>query len=140
MAIYAAGLGFYGAYYVVVVAVGRVKRTGFNWIVTGGAALLNVGLCVLLVPDHGIDGAAVASLVSYLAMALAMAIRGDQLFPVHWEWIRMAGVLAVGLAVFLVADYVFADTGAGIVARALVALVFPVALIPLGAARLLRSA
>ena len=42
MALVAVGYGCYGAYYAVGVAVGRVKKTGLNWIVTGIAAIANV--------------------------------------------------------------------------------------------------
>ena len=44
------GLAFYGAYYVVGVAVGRVKRTQLNWVVTGIAAVINVVLCIVAHP------------------------------------------------------------------------------------------
>ena len=50
MALTALGLAFYGAYYVVGVAVGRVKRTQLNWVVTGIAAFTNVVLCIVLIP------------------------------------------------------------------------------------------
>ena len=43
MALVAVGYGCYGAYYAVGVGIGRVKRTGLNWIVTGIAAIANVG-------------------------------------------------------------------------------------------------
>ena len=50
MALLALGLAFYGAYYVVGVAVGRAKRTQLNWVVTGVAAVTNVALCVVAHP------------------------------------------------------------------------------------------
>ena len=50
MALLALGLAFYGAYYVVGVAVGRAKRTQLNWVVTGVAAVTNVVLCIVLDP------------------------------------------------------------------------------------------
>ena len=57
MALIALGLAFYGAYYVVGVAVGRVKRTQLNWVVTGIAAFTNVALCIVLIPAYGATGA-----------------------------------------------------------------------------------
>ena len=69
MALSALGLAFYGAYYVVGVAVGRVKRTQLNWVVTGIAAVANVVLCIVLIPDYGAKGAGAASAIAYLLMA-----------------------------------------------------------------------
>ena len=57
MALLALGLAFYGAYYVVGVAVGRAKRTQLNWVVTGVAAITNVVLCIVLIPPYGAKGA-----------------------------------------------------------------------------------
>ena len=57
MALTALGLAFFGAYYVVGVAVGRVKKTQLNWVVTGVAAITNVLLLIVLVPDYGANGA-----------------------------------------------------------------------------------
>jgi O-antigen/teichoic acid export membrane protein len=67
MAVYALGLAFYGAYYVVAVAVGRVKKTGFNWVATGTAAAVSVALCVVLIPRYGVMGGAVAPCVARFA-------------------------------------------------------------------------
>ena len=81
MAIIATGLALYGAYYVVAVAVGRAKRTQFNWVVTGTAAVVNVALCIALIPDHGVDGAALAGLVAYASMARPDGALGRQGVP-----------------------------------------------------------
>ena len=48
---------FWGAYIVVAIGVGRTKRTQFNWVVTGRAAAVNVGLNLVLIPRYGIHGA-----------------------------------------------------------------------------------
>ena len=47
-------------------------RTKFVWIATAAAAEVNIGLVYLLVPDHGILAAAVASAIGYLALLLAI--------------------------------------------------------------------
>ena len=81
MALLALGFGFYGAYYAVGVAVGRVKRTQLNWVVTGIAAIANVVLCIVLIPPYGATGAAAASAIAYLLMAVLMVVRGEQRLP-----------------------------------------------------------
>src|SRR5213078_2799650 len=47
------------------IGIGRAKRTQFNWVVTGGAAAVNLGLNFALIPPYGMMGAAVATLVAY---------------------------------------------------------------------------
>ena len=85
MALVALGFGFYGAYYAVGVAVGRVKRTQLNWVVTGIAAITNVVLCIVLIPPYGADGGGAASAIAYFLMAVLMVVRGKRVFPVGYE-------------------------------------------------------
>ena len=133
MAIYAFGVVFYGGYYVVGVAVGRVKRTQFNWVVTGVAAAVNLALCVVLIPDYGATGAAAAIAVAYAAMAALMILRAEQVFPVGYEWLRILLLLAVAGVLFAAGDRLLPEHG-GVawVTRTLVALAFPLALVVVG--------
>jgi O-antigen/teichoic acid export membrane protein len=137
MALTALGLAFYGAYYVVGVAVGRAKRTQLNWVVTGIAALTNVVLCIALIPDHGPTGAGAASAVAYLLMATLMVVRGNHVFPVGYDWARLAALCVLAAGLFALGEAVFSERGSGGVAgRLVVAAAFvPLALIADRAAR-----
>ena len=108
MALTALGLAFFGAYYVVGVAVGRVKKTQLNWIVTGFAAIANVALCIVLVPDHGATGAGAASAIAYFLMAMLMIARGNRVFPVGYDWGRLAGLCALAAVLFALGEALFA--------------------------------
>ena len=90
----------FGAYLVVSIGVGRARRTGANWIVSGIAAVLNIALNLILIPPFGMMGAAVATLSSYVALFLGMAWRAQRVYAVPYEWRRVATVAAgaVGLA------------------------------------------
>jgi O-antigen/teichoic acid export membrane protein len=81
--------------------VGRVRQTRFNWIVTGTAAALNIGLNVALIPEYGQIGAGIATLASYALMFAGMTWNAHRLFPVPYQWRRVVtvGGLAVGLTV-----------------------------------------
>ena len=81
------------------IGIGRAKKTQFNWVITGGAALVNIGLNLVLIPPYGMIGAAISTLVAYLVMFFGMTIRAQQVFPVPYQWRRIA--LAVGAAVGL---------------------------------------
>jgi len=91
----------YAGYAVVVIGVGRARQTRFNWIVTGTAAALNVGLNVALIPRYGQIGAAIATAAAYALMFAGMTWNAHRLFPVPYQWRRVATVagLALGLTV-----------------------------------------
>jgi O-antigen/teichoic acid export membrane protein len=137
MALTALGLAFYGAYYVVGVAVGRAKRTQLNWVVTGVAAVTNVVLCIVLIPEYGATGAGAASAVAYLLMATLMVVRGNRVFPVGYDWARLAAICALAAGLFALGELAFPARGAaGVASRLVVAAVFvPLALIADRAAR-----
>jgi O-antigen/teichoic acid export membrane protein len=91
----------YAAYIVVAIGVGRARRTQFNWVVTAGAALVNVALNLILIPPYGMMGAAVATVAAYATMAVGMAWWSQRLYPVPYQWRRVAtaSFAAVALAV-----------------------------------------
>ncbi len=124
MALVSVGYGCYGAYYAVGVAVGRVKKTGLNWIVTGIAAIANVFLCIILIPHFGPTGAAAATAISYLIAAVLMIVRGERVFPVGYEGRRIIVLALLAAAVFAVADQL-PDSGPAVLARFLIGLCFP---------------
>jgi O-antigen/teichoic acid export membrane protein len=131
MALVAVGYGCYGAYYAVGVAVGRVKKTGLNWVVTGVAAIANVILCIILIPHFGPTGAAAATATSYLIAAVLMIVRGEHVFPVGYEGRRIILLALLAAAIFAVADRL-PDSGAPVLARFLIGLLFPLVLFATG--------
>jgi O-antigen/teichoic acid export membrane protein len=88
----------WGAYTVVSIGIGRLKRTQFNWVITGSAAALDVVLNVLLIPPYGIRGAAAAALTAFALMFVAMAVYAQRLYPVPYQWRRVATVLGTAAA------------------------------------------
>jgi O-antigen/teichoic acid export membrane protein len=131
MAFVALGFGCYGAYYAVGVAVGRVKRTGLNWAVTGVAAIANAVLCVVLIPPFGATGAAAATAASYLIAAVLMVVRGERVFPVGYQGKRIAVLAAIAAIVFAAADRL-PDSGPSVAGRLLIGLCFPLVLLATG--------
>ena len=77
------------AFNVMSIGIGRAKKTQFNWVVTGAAALVNIGLNFALIPPYGMIGAAISTLVAYLVMFFGMTIRAQQVFPVPYQWRRI---------------------------------------------------
>ena len=92
----------WGAYTVVAIGIGRLRRTQFNWVVTGSAALVSVVLNLLLIPEYGIRGAAAASLTAFTVMFVAMAVYSQRLYPVPYQWRRVCTVILTAAALTVV--------------------------------------
>ena len=118
----------YAAYIVVAIGVGRARRTQFNWVVTGVAAVVNIGLNLALIPSYGMLGAAIATVAAYATMAVGMAWWSQRIYPVPYQWRRV--VTAALAAVFLAAagDWLDAD----LLASVALAVAYPVLLLLVG--------
>ena len=89
---------FWGAYIVVAIGVGRMRRTQFNWVITGAAAGVNVALNVLLIPRYGIRGAAAAQVTTFAVMFTGMTWWAQRVYPVPYQWRRVATAVATAAA------------------------------------------
>jgi O-antigen/teichoic acid export membrane protein len=99
----------FAGYVVMVIGVGRARRTQFNWVVTGAAAIVNVALNLILIPRYGMMGAAAATIAAYATMFAGMTWWAQRIYPVPYQWRRVATAVAAGLA--LVAVGKLADGG-----------------------------
>ena len=119
---------FFAGFVVVTIATGRIRQTKFNWVAATAAALLNFGLNLWLIPAYGMLGAAYATLAAYVLLMAVRTWNAQRLYPVDYQWRRVAIVLLAGGAL----------TGAGqafhhslVLAFALTA-AYPLLLAPLG--------
>jgi O-antigen/teichoic acid export membrane protein len=117
----------WGGYTVVSIGIGRLKRTQFNWAITGAAAAIDVALNLLLIPPYGIRGAAAAAVAAFAFMFVAMAVYAQRLYPVPYQWRRVVTLFAVGVALTVLGRLVD-RLGVSI----LLVLAYPLVLIPLG--------
>jgi O-antigen/teichoic acid export membrane protein len=118
----------YAGYIVVSIGIGRARRTGFNWVVTGIAALIDIGLNLALVPTYGMEGAAAAMLSAYAVLFAVMAWHAQRTYPVPYQWRRVATALAVAAALTVLAKAIDVPF-AGAIA---LALAYPLVLLALG--------
>jgi O-antigen/teichoic acid export membrane protein len=116
------------AFNVMSIGISRAKRTQFNWVVTGVAAGVNVGINFALIPRYGMMGAAISTLVAYVVMFVGMTIRAQQVFPVPYQWRRIA--LAAGAAVGL--TVLGKSLHVPLASAVLLSAVYPLILLPLG--------
>ncbi len=115
-------------YIVIAIGVGRARRTQFNWVITGVAALVNVALNLILIPPYGMMGAAIATVAAYVVMFAGMAWWAQRVYPVHYQWRRTFTAAGVGVALVTLGKLV----GGGPTVAVLLTLAYPVALAAAG--------
>jgi O-antigen/teichoic acid export membrane protein len=119
----------YALYLVLVVILGRTGRTEFNLPATLTALIVNVALNLALVPPLGIVGAGLALLASYLVVLALMYVFTQRLFPVPYEWGRLARVVLASAALVGLAELFVPTAGfAGFLGRAVLLAAYPLAL------------
>ena len=92
----------YAGYTVLAIGIGRARRTQFNWIVSGFAAALNVGLNFWLIPAYGMMGAAVSTAAAYVALFLGMLLNSQQVYPVPYQWRRVVTLSTVAVVLSVI--------------------------------------
>ena len=81
-----------------VVILGRTGRTEFNLPATLAGTVVNIVLNLILIPSQGIVGAGIALVASYLVVLVLMYVLTQRLFPVPYEWGRLALLVGVTAA------------------------------------------
>jgi len=129
----ATGVTLYALYMVLVVILGRTGRTEFNFPATAAALVANIALNLALVPSLGIVGAGIALVASYLVVLALMYVFTQRLFPVPYEWGRLARVVLVSAAIVGAGEALLPTDGfAGLLARTALWLLYPLALLATG--------
>jgi O-antigen/teichoic acid export membrane protein len=118
----------YAGYTVLAIGSGRARRTQLNWAVTGAGAAVNVALNIWLIPRYGMVGAAVSTLVAYVALFVGMTIYAQSVYPVPYQWRRLLTVVGAGVALTVAAR----AGGLSLAPSAALVLVYPLVLLPLG--------
>jgi O-antigen/teichoic acid export membrane protein len=123
----------YALYLVLVVILGRTGRTEFNFPAAIGGLLANVALNLILVPPLGIVGAGLALVASYVVVLALMYGLTQRLFPVPYEWNRLARITLTVAVLVGVAELVMPTSGAaGFLGRAALLAAYPLALFATG--------
>lgn len=94
----AVGVVLQGVYLLTSIGLNITKRTEFYPMATGLAAATSIGANLALVPRYGVTGAAIANALSYAVLAGVSAVFANRVFPVGYEWSRIARLGAAGLA------------------------------------------
>jgi len=130
----ALGWALYGVYQVMIVITGRARATTRNVPAAALGLAVNVVLLLVLVPrsgaNLGITGAALALCGAYIAMIAAMRVLTRSLFPVAFEWRRLAQAVAILSGVAVAGELLLSPSGAvGFVTRTLWLALIPALLV-----------
>ncbi len=118
----------YAGYTVVAIGIGRARQTQFNWVVSGLAAVVNVVMNLILIPPYGMIGAAISTAAAYLALFLGMVLNAHRVYPVAYQWRRVAILFGAALGLTVLGSVLDVPLG---VAIGLIA-AYPLVLLPLG--------
>jgi O-antigen/teichoic acid export membrane protein len=119
----------YALYLVLVVILGRTGRTEFNLPATLAALVANVVLNLILVPPLGIVGAGLALVASYVVVLALMYVFTQRLFPVAYEWGRLAKIVLASAVLVGVGELAMPTEGAvGFLGRAALLAAYPLVL------------
>jgi O-antigen/teichoic acid export membrane protein len=129
----ATGVALYTLYLALVVILGRTGRTELSFPATAVAMGSNIGLNLALVPPLGIVGAGIALVASYLLVVALMYAFTRRLFPVPYEWRRLALIILAAAALVAGGELVLPTEGAvGLLSRTAVWLAYPLVLYAAG--------
>ena len=96
------GYVFSGIYAVVTAGLYIERKTHVLAWIAGAGAMLNIGICVLAAPRWGMVSVAWATPAAYALMAALGAWQANRVYPVPFEWRRLAHLGAIVVALFAV--------------------------------------
>jgi O-antigen/teichoic acid export membrane protein len=110
-----------------------VKKTAYLPLVFVVPAMMNVGLNLLLIPRHGMMGAAWATMLTYPLLFVLTLLVAQKLYPIPYDYVRMAKPLLLTLGLSLLKDVVPSEPlVASLCLKALLLGAFPLGLIAIG--------
>ena len=92
----ALGAVSFGVSSVAMAGISFARRTGWFAVLTLGAAALNIGLNLILIPAFGMIGAAAATAIAFAALAAGHYVVSQRLYPTPYDPVRMVGIVALG--------------------------------------------
>jgi O-antigen/teichoic acid export membrane protein len=92
---------FYGANIVFTVGISLTRKTWLLTIAIGSSALLNTILNFVLIPQYGAMGAAAATLIAYILLAVISYIVNRRVYPVPFEIDLISLAMLIGIVLYV---------------------------------------
>ncbi|MEW6277579.1 MAG: lipopolysaccharide biosynthesis protein [Candidatus Eremiobacterota bacterium] len=108
-----------GLFSVVTPGFWKCNRSHMIPITAGAAALLSIGLNLVVIPRWGTYGAAATVVLSYATWNFASLAVSERLWPVRFPWLTMLALLAVGVAGTVGITWLTHEGESGVVATVL---------------------
>ncbi len=103
--IIAASTMFYGLYSFFTTGVAVRRKNWLGIIYTAFSALLNIGLNFVLIPLYGAIGAALSTLVAYIALAFIAYVINQRIYYIPYKLGIFIAALLVGIALFIAGSF-----------------------------------
>ena len=104
------GYIFYGIVYCVAPGVHLKMKTQFLSLFVVLSAVVNILLNFLFVPEFGMMGAAWATAITYLLLAVSTFVFSNHVYPISYEYSRLAKIFISGLIFFCMGLLVQTDS------------------------------
>ena len=105
----AGGYYFLGLYYFTAIGIHLKKKTQWQPLIVGIAAILNVGLNFCLIPVWGGHGAAVATFISFLVMGVLATLTSQHYYPLPYQWGKNGLLFFIAVALIVLKTYLMHD-------------------------------
>lgn len=87
------------------------RRTSLKPWIAAASTVVILGLYAWLIPQYGAQGAAYATLLGFLFHAIVTLAVSQRVFPVQYEFARLAGMLGLAIAIVIMARWVGSGLG-----------------------------
>ena len=124
----ALGYVFHGLYLLQLPGVFHQEKSIWVAITRAIGALSNIGLNIYLIPYYGVIGAAIATCISFMVMAMILFSINRTLFPIAYEWSRLLKIAILMVAVYLL----YVVSSHDLFVKVMLTLFYPVGLIMVG--------
>jgi len=117
---------FIGIYYATAIGTNLKKKTKYQAIAVISAATLNLLLNFVLIPEYGMMGAAISTVISYAVMAAIGCGSSLRFYSIDYEWNRLLKIMIVGVLLYCSSNWI--HTGILIVdvlLKLILVLIFP---------------
>lgn len=98
--IIATSIVFYGIYHIFMVGPNIKRQPWVNGVCTTSAAIVNLLLNLVLIPRYGALGAALSTLIAYVALAVVAYHINQRMYPVAFELERFGCALFIGVVIY----------------------------------------
>jgi O-antigen/teichoic acid export membrane protein len=101
----AVSIAFYGVYFIFMIGANITRKTWLGGVFVTIAAIVNTALNLVLIPQDGAMGAALATLVAYAVLAAIAYVVNQRIYPIPFEIDIFIAALLVGAVLYLGSEF-----------------------------------